>query len=151
MATASVSSNASPFGQDIAIRQFHLVSDEPVEEGGEDAGPKPCELLLASLGSCKAITLKMYAQRKGWPLESVDVALRDEKVDNEHRIHATLTLTGDLDDEQRKRLLTISDRCPIQRLLTGEVQVQTRLIMTDEGQSHPFKAESQTREHLSLT
>lgn len=131
MATASVSSNNSPFGQDIAIRQFHLISDEPLDEGGEDAGPKPCELLLASLGSCKAITLKMYAQRKGWALDSVDVQLRDEKVEKEHRIYATLTLVGDLDDEQQQRLLTISDRCPIQRLLTGDVTIQSQLADVD--------------------
>jgi putative redox protein len=71
MASVTVLSNASRFGQDIAIRQFQLTADEPPSVGGDDRGPTPTELLLAGLGSCKAITIQMYAERKGWSVERV--------------------------------------------------------------------------------
>ena len=70
MVSVQVSSNGSRFGQAIAIRQFQLTADEPLALGGEDRGPTPTELVLAGLGSCKAITMQMYAERKGWPMDS---------------------------------------------------------------------------------
>lgn len=127
MTSVRVASNASRYGQDIAIRQFHLVADEPHDLGGDDAGPAPLEWILAGLGSCKAITLKMYAERKGWNLEEVMVDLRYETHDNQHTIQAELTLKGELDEGQRQRLRELSDRCPVHRLLSTPVQIQTQL------------------------
>ena len=126
MTSVRVSSNASRFGQDVTIRQFQLVADEPPALGGQDAGPAPVEWVLAGLGACQAITLKMYAERKGWKLESVAVDLSYENQDNQHHIHAELTLEGELDEEQRQRLRAIADRCPVHRLLTSPVAIQTQ-------------------------
>jgi putative redox protein len=113
-----------------------LVTDEPVELGGEGAGPDPYTLLLAALGSCVSMTLMMYARRKGWPLERVRVRLRQRRVhakdcaecgsdsaDFIHHIERAVELEGDLTDEQRARLREIAHRCPVHRTLTSEIAV----------------------------
>lgn len=127
MASVQVSSKASRYGQSIAIRQFELTADEPAAVGGDDQGPTPTELLLAALGSCKAITIKMYAERKGWPVDQVYVAVESHSVDKQTVITAYLTLAGDLSDEQRDRLRDIGDRCPVHRLLTSNAEIHTVL------------------------
>ena len=127
MTSVQVSSNASHLGQDVVIRQFHLIADEPPELGGDDAGPAPLEWILAGLGSCKTITVKMYAARKGWKLDNVSVDLSYEKVGSSYQIQAHLTIEGDLNDRQRQRLLEIADRCPVHRLLTDDVEIKTVL------------------------
>ena len=112
-----------------------LVSDEPVEVGGTNAGATPYDLVLAALGACTAMTLRMYADRKGWPLEHVRVVLthdRDHASDCEHegrceRIDAVIELKGELSDEQRSRLLEIADRCPVHKTLAGELHLESRL------------------------
>ncbi|MBD2114325.1 MULTISPECIES: OsmC family protein [Cyanophyceae] len=127
MASVQVSSNASRYGQDVAIRKFQLVADEPTHLGGSDQGPTPTELVLAGLGSCKAITIKMYAERKGWPVENVYVAAELQTVEKQAVIVAYLTLVGDLSAEQRDRLREIGDRCPVHRLLSAGTSIQTVL------------------------
>lgn len=127
MTSVKVASNASRYGQDVTIRQFQLQADEPPTLGGDDTGPAPFEWILAGLGSCKAITLKMYAERKGWNLEAVTVDLNYQTRDGEPLIEAELTLQGNLTDEQRRRRQETSDRCPVHRLLTSPVEIQTRL------------------------
>jgi len=106
---------------DIRIRSHELIADEPAEKGGEDLGPTPVELLLASLASCSAITLEMYAGRKGWPLEGVSVEITKEPdPDSPHKadlLRQRITLLGPLDDDQRARLLLIAGRCPVHRLI----------------------------------
>ncbi len=128
-----------PFGQDIRAGQHRLAADEPAAVGGEDSGPTPYALLLAALGACTSMTLRLYARRKQLPLERVTVRLRHEKIhasDCEScetqparvdHIERTLELAGDLDAPQRQRLLEIADRCPVHRTLTGEVRIETRL------------------------
>jgi len=127
MTSVQVSSNRSRYGQDVAIRQFQLTTDEPFSLGGDDAGPAPFEWVLTGLGSCKAITLKMYAERKGWDLEEVVVDLSYEKQDDQHLIQTQLTLKGDLDNAQRERLREIADHCPVHRFLTEPVSIATQL------------------------
>ena len=128
MTSVRVVSDGSRFGQAITIRQFQMTADEPPSVGGDDAGPTPMEYILAGLGSCKAMTLQMYAERKGWPLEQVTVELSYEAHQGEYRMEAQLMLKGDLDDAQRQRLREISDRCPVHKMLTAPVQIQTALV-----------------------
>ncbi len=95
----------------ISVGGRDIVADEPPALGGQGAGFAPYDLLLASLGACTAITLRMYADRKGWPMESLEVALRLHGVE-EKRIDRTLTIAG-LDDEQRARMADIAERTPV--------------------------------------
>jgi putative redox protein len=109
-------------------------ADEPSALGGGDTAPDPVELLLSSLGACTAITLRMYAARKGWPLADVQVRLRFNPVgkpasgsDLERRIE----LSGTLDAAQRERLLQIANACPVHRILAGEIRIETALLGTE--------------------
>lgn len=116
---------AGRFGQSIEIGGHHLSADEPVDAGGDDAGPAPHELLLAALGSCTAMTLRAYAERKGWPLRDVRVRLTGSSADGKYAISRRLALTGELDAEQRRRLVEIAEKCPVHRTLTGEIVIET--------------------------
>jgi putative redox protein len=113
-----------------------LVTDEPVEAGGEDAGPDPYTLLLAALGSCISMTTTLYARRKGWPLERVTVHLRQGRIHGKdcvecvnapegyiHRIQRAVTFEGDLNDEQRARLQEIAHKCPVHKTLTSPIVI----------------------------
>jgi len=137
--SATIFGGKTHFVQEIHIREHRLQSDEPPELGGGDKGPNPYELLLAALGSCTSITLRMYADRKGWPLESVEVRLSHEKVPAEECggdpgdrkpvdcFHRKILLQGPLDEEQRARLLEIANRCPVHRTLHSAIKVRTEL------------------------
>ena len=126
------------YTQEIAARQHRLVADEP-KPIGDDAGPTPYDLLLAALGSCTSMTLRMYADRKGWPLVRVRVTLRHSRIHARDcadcetsvgfvdQIDRDIELTGDLDDTQRQRLVYMADRCPVHQTLTSEVHVTTSL------------------------
>lgn len=142
MATCEVivsSRPGAPFEQLLRAGEHHLVADEPIDVGGGDAGPNPYDYLLMALGSCTSMTLRLYADRKGWPLEGVVIGLRHERVhvrdcvDCEtgvtamERIHLNMVLHGELDDEQRDRLLDIANKCPVHRTLTGKMQIVTSL------------------------
>jgi putative redox protein len=136
----TVRGQADALAQEIVVGRHRLSADEPTSLGGTDTGPNPYDLLLAALGSCKSITVTMYARRKKWPLESVTVRLRHEKVhanDCESceskdvlldRIECDLEFSGSLTTEQRTRLLEIANRCPVHRTLTSEIDIRTRLV-----------------------
>jgi putative redox protein len=111
--------------QDIAVGGHAIRSDEEAEKGGDDTGATPHELLLAALGSCTAMTLKLYAERKGWPLTDVHVTLNGANGDGAYIITRGVAIQGDLDAEQRQRLLEIADKCPVHRTLTGEITINT--------------------------
>ena len=135
-----VRGRAGGLRQDIEAGRHHLVSDEPVGLGGMDDGPTPYDLLTAALGSCTAMTLQMYAQRNGWPLEAIEVRLSHAKIHARDcadcetkegridRIERQIVLQGALDEAQRARLLEIADRCPVHRTLTSEIEISTRLL-----------------------
>ena len=129
MNSIKVSSTSSQYRQDITVGdKFNLTADQPLELNGDDAGPTPMELLLASLGSCKTITIKMYAERKGWELTKVDVELTYQKVNHKYEISSRLHLEGNLTDEQRQRLLQLADKCPVHKLIKSEAKIETILI-----------------------
>jgi len=135
-----VHGDASGFSQQILAGAHALTADEPVEGGGADIGPSPYELLLAALGACTSMTVGMYARRKAWPLESVTVRLRHSRIhatdcaDCEtkegmlDRIERDVQFIGALTTEQRDKLLEISNKCPVHRTLSSEIDIQTRLI-----------------------
>ena len=127
----------------IETRGLTTIADEPLEEGGTNKGMTPRELLLGSLGACAAITAKLYAQRKGWPLEGVEVNLSTERMKaseypgytgtsaNVSEFRQMIHFKGDLTDEQRTRLLEIAGKCPVHRILTEDNFVIDELL-TDE-------------------
>jgi uncharacterized OsmC-like protein len=126
------------YTQQITAGHHQLVADEP-RPIGDDAGPNPYDLLLAALGACTSMTVRMYADRKGWPLERVRVTLRHSRIHAQDcaecetsvgfidQIDREIELTGDLDDTQRQRLLYMADRCPVHQTLTSEVHITTSL------------------------
>jgi len=126
------------YTQQITLGHHELVADEP-RPIGDDAGPTPYDLLLAALGSCTSMTVRMYADRKGWPLEGIRVTLRHSRIHAEDcatcetttgwidHIDRGIELTGALDDSQRERLLQIADHCPVHQTLTSEVDIATSL------------------------
>lgn len=113
-----------------------FTTDEPIAAGGEDAGPDPYSLLLAALGSCISMTVNLYARRKQWPLETVTVRLRQNRIHSKdckeclldkegyvHRIERSVSFIGPLSDEQRARLQEIAHKCPVHKTLTSEIVI----------------------------
>ncbi len=111
------------FQHHVSVRTHELIADEPRDDGGDDAGPSPQELLAASLASCTAITVEMYAKRKGWEIGevAVDVAYEPAQRGSPTRFSVIMSLPKDLSDEQRERLSQIAAKCPVHRTLEGEV------------------------------
>jgi putative redox protein len=102
-----------------------LLADAPSQFGGEDAGFVPHDLLAAALGACTALTLNMYAQRKSFPLQKVDVRVEHAERDGAYVFHRHLTYHGDLTAEQKESLTGIANRCPVHKTLSGEIQIVT--------------------------
>ena len=129
-------SGPGTYTQEITAGNHTIVADEP-RPIGDDAGPTPYDLLLAGLGACTSMTVRMYADRKGWPLEQIRVTLRHSRIHAKDcadcetssgwidHIDREVELTGDLDDTQRQRLMAIAERCPVHQTLTSEVNITT--------------------------
>ena len=127
------------FTQTVLAGRHKLIADEPRSLGGDELGPGPYDYVLAGLGACTAMTVRMYAERKGWPLKRAVVRLSHQKIHAEDcadcettsgkldEIERELTFEGDLDQEQRARLLEIADKCPVHRTLTHEIKIRSKL------------------------
>lgn len=126
---AFISLGREPFAARVTVADNTFTIDEPRELGGGDTGPTPAEVLLSSLAACKAITAKMYADRKSWPLEGVDAVARASAMDGYAvaEIEVQLRFRGDLSAEQRERLLGIAEKCPVQKAITTGVKVTATL------------------------
>lgn len=134
----SVHAGRSRYVQTITIGPHVLQADEPSDSGGADTGPGPYELLLAALGACASVTVRIYAERKQWPLQGVHVVLSYAKVHAEDcaacdtevrmidRIEMEISFLGDLSEDQRRRLMEIADRCPVHRTLTSQIEIHSR-------------------------
>jgi putative redox protein len=128
----------SKFQQTVAVGSHRMLADEPVAAGGEDTGPGPYDFVLAGLGACTSMTMRMYADRKSLPLERVTVTLKHSKIHAEDcaecetkegmldQIDRVIAIEGALDAEQRKKLMEIADKCPVHRTLKSEIRIQTR-------------------------
>ncbi len=136
----SVNSESMRFAQKVSIGPHAFEADEPSENGGSDAGPDPHELLLAALGACASITVQMYADRKQWPLEGVNVRLSyvkvpakgqlDPKTGMVDGIEMEMSCSGNLSQDQHRRLLEIAERCPVHRMLMSRMQIHTHMLVT---------------------
>lgn len=128
------------YTQDVIVGEHRLAADEPVAVGGDDAGPNPYEYLLAALGACTSMTIRMYVQRKGWALRRIHVRLQHEKIHAKDcaecetkagmvdQITREIMLEGDLDAEQTAKVMEIADKCPVHRTLTSEIRIVTRRV-----------------------
>jgi putative redox protein len=125
---------------DVKVGNHQFLVDEPLPKGGDDLGPNPYDMLMGALAGCKLITVQMYAQRKGWPLEGIDILLSHNKIhakdceDCESDsaivdvIEVEISFKGDLTEEQLERLSEISTRCPVHKTLTSETKIRTNLV-----------------------
>jgi uncharacterized OsmC-like protein/fermentation-respiration switch protein FrsA (DUF1100 family) len=128
----------SKFQQTVSIGPHQMLADEPIAAGGEDSGPGPYDFVLAGLGACTSMTMRMYADRKSLPLQRVTVTLKHSKIHAEDcaecetragmldQIERVIAIEGALDAEQRQKLLEIADKCPVHRTLTSEIRIVTR-------------------------
>jgi putative redox protein len=106
-----------------------VIADEPVEKGGKDTGFSPKELLAAALAACTSATVRMYADRKQWPLSEVtiDVALEQDEKASKTVINRKINFIGNLNDEQRKRLLAVANACPVHKILSNPIEINTTM------------------------
>lgn len=113
--------------KEIEVGGHRLVSDISVEEGGENAGPSPHDLLTSALGACTALTLHLYTRRKQWPLEGAEVTVELQSDGGKTTFIRRIALSGKLDDAQRARLLQVAEACPIHKTLKGAIEIRTEL------------------------
>jgi putative redox protein len=118
--------------QEVTIREHELTADEPTDQGGDDEGPSPQELLAASLASCTAITMEMYAKRKGWDVGdmTVDVNYEPAQRGSPTRFEMVIKMPKELPEEQRQKLMTIAAKCPVHRTLEGEVMFDEKVELS---------------------
>jgi len=113
----------------LSMRRHLIVADEPHENGGKDSGPTPTELILSGLAACTAATLRMYADKKGWDVERIDleVSIRIEKTDAGQISHveSLIDITGNITAEEKARMIEIAQKCPVHKLLSNPIQIQT--------------------------
>jgi len=113
---------------EVTVGNHTVFVDEPTDVGGTDIAPAPTQFLEVSLASCTAVTLRMYADRKGWPVEKISVEVNVSKEDKLTHFERLITLNGALTEEQRQRLLQIANACPVHKVLSSPIEISTSLI-----------------------
>lgn len=118
-----------PYVTHISSDTNSLIADEPIDLGGKNTGMTPTELLASSLAACTCITLRMYANRKQWNVESIEthITISNQEVSNSTLFERTITFTGTIDNLQRERLLDIANHCPIHKILSHTITIQTSI------------------------
>jgi putative redox protein len=128
----AVARQREKFTHDVTVRKHALTSDEPEDMGGEDMGPSPQELLAASLAACTAITMEMYAKRKGWVVDGLEVVCDYTPAERgcPTKFELVMRMPASLSEEQTERLRVIAAKCPVHRTLEGEVAFEERVELT---------------------
>ena len=116
------------FQQTLEVGNDHFVSDVDLDKGGNASGPSPHEYLGAALAACTGMTLKMYAKRKSWDLQDAIVSVDIERTNDAEVFKRSIELVGEIDAEQRERLLEIANKCPVHKALTGRIEINTELL-----------------------
>ncbi|MBM9591581.1 OsmC family protein [Leptospira sp. 201903075] len=112
----------------ISSGKHSWIADEPASKEGTDLGPSPHELLASSLGACTSITVRMYADKKGYPLDSVEVHVTiDKRSPEDNQLTRVVILSGNLTEPERERLLSVANACPVHKLLSGKIEIETKL------------------------
>jgi putative redox protein len=128
MRTVRIKRAQGNYTQEISVGSLKVLSDVPTGDGGEDQGPSPHEYLAASLGACTAMTMQMYARRKDWPLENSEIEVSIAETPGNAVFQRKIHLIGPLDETQKQRLLEIADRCPVHRVLSGQIKIETTVV-----------------------
>jgi putative redox protein len=140
MGRTTIATTGIGFRTDVTVNGHRFIADEPVEAKGTDAGPSPYDLLAAALAACKTMTIRFYADREKYPLQSAEATVTHSRLHSKdcanclsedgyiHSFDVAIRLTGDLSPEQRKRLVEIAGRCPVSKTLTHEIIVADRLV-----------------------
>ena len=142
---------AGKFQVEVRVRGTRIIADEPADVGGLGSGPSPYELVSAGLGACTSMTVRLYAERKGWPLQRTRVVVSHEKVDGQTPpdvFHREIGFEGPLDAEQRARLLEIAEKCPVHRTLEAGSRVETTALPADPPAPAPAAVAAQADEHF---
>jgi putative redox protein len=119
---------ADLYKTEITTETHQLIADEPIDVGGKDLGPGPGDFVRIGLASCTAITLRMYANRKGWDVGTIEVKVYSESVEDKTIFNCLIYFNGNVTDEQRKRLLSIANACPVHKMLTHPIEIVTKLV-----------------------
>lgn len=117
---------------ELVARQHQLLADEPTEAGGQDLGPRPGDFLRMSLASCTAITLRMYANRKGFQVNRITVAVTSRELEGGTAFDSDIQIFGELEESQRQRMLQIAKLCPVHKALTNPIEINTMLSVINE-------------------
>jgi putative redox protein len=134
MAEVLVSIGEESYTTTISYDDLEILADEPIELGGQNKGLAPSQLLLSSVGACKAITMRMYANRKKWKVDKIDIKVSSEVQKSEQQqttfIKCNFFIEGDLDEEQKRRIYAIGEKCPVHKMLMNPIVIESNLIDT---------------------
>lgn len=123
-----VSTAKTKYETKISSGKHSWIADEPASKEGTDLGPSPHELLASSLGACTSITVRMYADKKGYPLDSVEVHVTiDKRSPEDNQFTRVVILSGNLTEAEKERLLSVANACPVHKLLSGKIEIETKL------------------------